>query len=95
MIDTIFNWAAVYLWRYRIARREGSRKLWSPAFMSWKRENPDRCMYCAYTHWANRVKGLKMKLGPHACVEGNSPFGPGNNPADEFLKEHSRGRDPQ
>ena len=44
--------------------------------MAWKRENPDRCMYCAYTAWANREQGMRMKLEPHACVEGNGPSHP-------------------
>jgi hypothetical protein len=39
----------------------------------WHRENPGRCMYCAYTRWANEEHGQKLKIGVHRCREGNSP----------------------
>ena len=73
MIDTVLRWIAVRFWRRRIAHNEQQRDEWTAAFMQWKRNHPDRCLYCAYTHWANSKQLMKLKLDPHTCVEGNSP----------------------
>lgn len=73
MIDYALQWVIARIWRRRITRREGDFAKWDAAFMAWKRENPDRCMYCMYTHWVNVEKGQKMKLKAHHCVEGKSP----------------------
>ena len=72
-INTLLRWATARLWRRRIARREQQRDAWTAEFMAWKHEHPDRCMYCAYTRWANVEQGQKMVLEPHHCVEGHSP----------------------
>lgn len=73
MIDTVLRLIVAKIWRSRIARRESDRAKWTAEFMAWKREHPDRCMYCAYTRWANDTQRMRMKIAPHACVEGNSP----------------------
>jgi len=73
VIDDLLHWVVARFWRWRITRREPDLARWDAAFMAWKREHPDRCMYCAYTHWANTEQGMKMKLEPHHCVEGKSP----------------------
>lgn len=72
MIGTILRWAAAQFWQRRIAR-EQQHETWTAEFVEWKRAYPDRCMYCGYTSWANREHGVKLKLEPHRCVEGNSP----------------------
>jgi hypothetical protein len=69
MIDALLRWAAARVWRRRIERAR-----WTTAgFMEWKRNHPNRCMYCAYTRWANIEQGQKMKIESHHCVEGNGP----------------------
>ena len=72
MIDAALRWVVARFWRQRIARSE-ERRDGTAEFMAWKRAHPDRCMYCAYTHWANLEHGQKLKLELHHCVEGNSP----------------------
>ncbi len=69
-IDALFYGIAARFWRRRIARHERQRELWSAKFMGWKREHPDRCMYCAYTRWVNSARHMKLKLDSHYCVEG-------------------------
>jgi hypothetical protein len=60
------------VWSWGVRRRELERAAWDAEFMAWKRAHPDRCVYCAYTSWAN-VRRTRLRLEPHACVEGNSP----------------------
>lgn len=77
MIDTFLRWAAARFWRSRISRNMQRREeTWAAELLEWKREHPDRCMYCGYTIWAIREHGVKLKLEPHHCVEGNSPRHP-------------------
>lgn len=65
MIDSLLRWAAARLWRFRVKRR--------PAWvLQWEHDNPGRCMYCSYTHWAKN-KGASLSLEPHNCIEGKSP----------------------
>jgi hypothetical protein len=66
VIDSILRWAAARLWRYRIARR-------AKWVLEWERENPGRCMYCAYTHWTRDEKGVHLSSAPHPCIESKSP----------------------
>ena len=73
MIDAILRPLVARIWRWRISRREQRRDQWTADFMQWKRQNPDRCMYCAYIRWVNAAQHLKMTLEPHYCVEGKSP----------------------
>lgn len=73
MIDGLLRGIVARVWRWRIGRRERQQAQWTAEFMAGKRERPDRCMYCAYTHWANREQCVKMALEPHDCVQGNSP----------------------
>ncbi len=73
MIDWVLRRIAARYWRWRVARNEEREATWTAEFMEWKRENPDRCMYCAYTRWARDEQGVKLKLEPHDCAEGKSP----------------------
>lgn len=55
----------------RIERWRTSRvSEWSA---TWKQENPGRCMYCWYTHWARDDQNVKIKLDRHDCIEGKGP----------------------
>ena len=74
MIDWILRGFAARYWRWRIKRRETTREAWTAEFMEWKRENPDRCMYCAYTRWARDAQSVHLEIGTHYCVEGKSPM---------------------
>lgn len=72
--DAAIRWAVATWFRRRIARREPHREKWTGTFMQWKRENPDHCMYCAYTKWARETQAVtNLEVEPHVCVEGNSP----------------------
>lgn len=80
MIDFIFRRLAARFWRWRIARREyralralQDRRDVPQWVATWKRENPDRCMYCAFTRWAREDQDVKLDLAPHNCVENKSP----------------------
>lgn len=75
LLDDVLGWIVARIWRKRIERREAKDTAWKAEFMAWKRENPNRCMHCAYTRWVNQKRGLKLKLkpAPHACPEGKSP----------------------
>lgn len=42
----------------------------------WRSFNPGRCMYCAYTRWANGEQGQSLKIEAHPCPEGNGPPAP-------------------
>jgi hypothetical protein len=66
MIDSILGWIAARLWRHRVARR-------AEWVLEWERNNPGRCMYCSYTHWAREEKGVSLSFCPHNCIEGKSP----------------------
>lgn len=69
MIDVLLKPIVARIWRWRIARHERRRDQWPAKFMQWKRENPERCMYCRYTRWA-ASHGVKMSLKKHDCIEG-------------------------
>jgi hypothetical protein len=72
-VDHDFRSFAAWYWRRRIKRDEVNRGKWTEHFMAWKRENPDRCMYCMYTRWVREEHGLLMPVEPHHCIEGKSP----------------------
>jgi len=68
MIDVILRRIAARLWRRR--RSEHAKQLVRVLALP-----PNKCMYCAYRRWANEKQGMRLKLEPHHCVEGNSPPG--------------------
>jgi hypothetical protein len=79
VIDWALRRIAARLWRRRILKYERARQAKLAAahrtaewFTAWKRENPGRCMYCAYTRWVREEQGARLKLDEHDCVEGNS-----------------------
>lgn len=68
MIDAAFGWLAATWHRWRITRhRDDHDAEWVRA---WKAENPNRCMVCSYTKWANE-KGAHLRNIEHRCLEGN------------------------
>lgn len=73
MIDYLIRKIVARVWLSRIAKHEAQREKWDAEFMAWKREHPDRCMYCAYVRWVTSKGMMKLTLDPHTCVEGKSP----------------------
>ena len=55
-------------------RHEAERVYYvNPEIARWHELNPDKCYYCSYTRWANEERDQNLKIGPHRCIEGNSP----------------------
>jgi hypothetical protein len=79
IIDILIMWAFGPLFA-RLHRRRIERQVLadssSNSYREWRTMNPGRCMYCAYTRWANEEKGQSLKVEIHRCVEGNGPAHP-------------------
>jgi hypothetical protein len=60
-------------WHRRRVEREVDAGYDDNSYREWKSLNPGRCMYCAYTKWANEEHGQSLKIEQHRCREGNSP----------------------
>ncbi len=79
LFDYLIRWTLgpfIAKWHRRRIEREVIATSSSNSYRQWRTLNPGRCMYCAYTRWANSEHGQSLRLEAHPCVEGNGPAMP-------------------